>query len=231
MVGVCALLLLALVQRGGTGGTPPLRTRDDSIAEQLRRQLESRSAPIHANGALIGFYSRRAFRAAWSNEHGPNRLADDFVDAIGRADLDGLEPEQYHRSQIRRLLDGVRDDAANGRSSNPSRFAELDLLLSDAFLLYGSHLLSGRVDPETLHPLWEASRREADLATVLEEALASRKVARALQRLAPTNEGYERLREALVRERAIAARGGWPRLPAGPVPPDLLRERLQIEGD
>jgi len=223
MVGVCALLLVALVQRGGG--------REDSVAEQVRRRLETASVSIHANRTLLGFYSRRAFRAAWSNEHGPNRLADDLVDAIGRADLDGLDPEDYHLTRIRQLLDAVRDDAANGRPSDLERVADLDVLLSDAFLLFGSHLLSGRVDPETLHPLWDANRRGADLATALDEALASRKIARALRRLAPTDDGYQRLREALVRERILAHLGGWPSLPSGPVSPELLQTRLELEGD
>jgi murein L,D-transpeptidase YcbB/YkuD len=237
MAGVCALLLVALLQRGEGGGggagatSAPPRSRDDSIAEQVRRQLEARTVGTYQNGALLGFYSRRAFRAAWSKEHGPNRLADDLVGAIERADLDGLDPSEYHLSPIRDLLDEVRDDAANGRSSAPRRLAELDLLLSDAFLLYGSHLLAGRVNPAGLDPRWEANRRGADLATVLEDALGSRKIARALQRLAPTDDGYQRLRDALARERAIAAQGGWPRLPLGTPSPDVLRERLQLEGD
>jgi murein L,D-transpeptidase YcbB/YkuD len=212
--GVAALLLVALAQRGD-GYAAPLRTRDDSIAEQIRGRVEH-------SGALLVFYARRSFRAGWSGEHGPNRLADDLVETLGRADLDGLEPADYDLRAIRASLDSVRADAANAREITPRRLADLDLLLSDAFLLYGSHLLGGRVDPETLHPRWDANRRAADLSTVLQEALDSRKIARALQRLVPVDEGYRRLRDALGRERAIAAQGGWP----GDVP-----ARLRLEGD
>ncbi|HJS43090.1 MAG TPA: L,D-transpeptidase family protein [Gemmatimonadales bacterium] len=229
MAAVWALLLAVLVQGEEASSRAP-RSREDSVAVHVQQQLRAASLQLYENRALLGFYGRRAFRAAWSSEHGPNRLADDFVEAIGRADLDGLEPEDYRLSHIRALLDTVRADAAKGRAPAPDRLAQLDILLSDAFLLYGSHLLSGRVDPETLHPMWEANRRGADLAMVLEDALASRKIARALQRLAPNDAGYQRLREALARERAIAARGGWSRLAAG-APSDALRERLQIEGD
>jgi len=133
-----------------------------------------------------------------------------------------LEPADYHLRAIQTSLDSVRADAAHGRSITPRGLADLDLLLSDAFLLYGSHLLGGRVDPETLHPRWDANRRAADLSTVLQDALDSRKIARALQRLVPSDEGYRRLRDALGRERAIAAQGGWP---------TDLRERLRREGD
>ena len=220
MVGVGVLLLVAsLAQRGEAA---PPRSREDSLAEQIRVRIEAADGSLHDSAALLGFYARRSFRAAWSSEHGPNRLVDDLVDALNRVDLEGLRPEDYHLSQIQASLDSVRSDAGDGRVTDPSRLAQLDLLLSDAFLLYGSHLLGGRVDPEALHLGWEANRRGADLGTVLEEALDSRKVARALQRLVPTQEGYRRLREALGRERAIAAQGGWP---------SDLRERLRLEGD
>jgi len=211
--GVGALLLVALLQR--EGGAAPPRTRDDSVAEQIRARVED-------NRALVAFYARRAFRAAWSGEQGPNRLADDLLAALGRADLEGLDPDDYHITRIRISLDSVRADAANARSITPARLAELDVLLSDSFLLYASHLLGGRVDPETLHPLWDANRRDADLGTVLQDALDSRKIARALQRLVPIDDGYRRLREALARERAIAANGNWPA---------DLAERLRLEGD
>jgi murein L,D-transpeptidase YcbB/YkuD len=225
-----ALLLVALLQRGEAA---------DSVAEQIRVRMEAADAPLYESGALLGFYARRSFRAAWSGEHGPNRLADDLVDALGRADLEGLKPADYHVGPIRASLDSLRADAGSGRVITPRRLADLDLLLSDAFLLYGSHLLGGRVDPETLHPRWEANRRGADLGTVLQDALDSRKIARTLQRLVPTQDGYRRLREALVRERAIAAAGGWPPLPAGPElkrgdrGPSVaaLRDRLLKEGD
>src|SRR5207253_7196980 len=153
---------------------------NDRVGERIRVRLETTAASF-ADSAVIGFYVRRSFRPAWSNEHGPNRLADELVEAIGRADLDGLDPETYHIEQIRKALVGVRGDAATGRSTDPDRLADLDLLLSDAFLLYGSHLLAGRVDPETLQPQWRANPRAADLPTVLEDALASRKIARALR--------------------------------------------------
>src|SRR6185312_4309031 len=150
-----------------------------------------------------------------------------------------LRPADYHLDDIRKDLAAVRDDAAAGRATEPDRRAALDVALTDAFLMYGSHLLSGRVDPETLSPVWGANRRGADLAALLEDALASRKIARALQRLAPMQEGYRRLRDALTRERAIVAAGGWPTLPDGPplkrgdhAPAvALLRQRLKLEGD
>ena len=229
--GVGALLLVALLAQRGTA--------DDVLSEQIRRRQESSEIQLAQRAAVVGFYARRAFRPAWNAEQGPNRLADDLVAELNRADLEGLNPDDYHVDEIGALLAYVRMTTANGQTPEPARLADLDLLLTDAFLLYGSHLLGGRVDPESLHPLWEASPRGADLPMVLEDALQSRKIARALQRLAPIHEGYQRLREALARERTYAEQGAWPVLPKGPAlkrgdrGPNvaLLRERLSAEGD
>lgn len=219
MGGVGLLLLVALTQRA-----------DSLLSEQIRIREEAADVHFARRASVLGFYARRAFRPAWANEHGPNRLADDLVASLNRADLEGLNPEDYHVNEIGSLLAYVRLAASAGRAPEPARLADLDLLLTDAFLLYGDHLLGGRVDPESLHPLWEASPRGADLGTMLEEALENRKISRALQRLAPVHEGYQRLRTALARERAFAESGAWPVLPKNPSVA-LLRERLAAEGD
>src|SRR4029077_3744405 len=97
----------------------------------------------------------------------------------------------------------------NGLAIGADRWAELDLLLTDAFLVYGAHLLAGRVNPAPLRPECLSHRRSADIAAVLEAALASGNVSAALETLVPPQPGYRRLREALAHYRVVAASGGW----------------------
>jgi murein L,D-transpeptidase YcbB/YkuD len=218
------------------------------VAEQIRTRIEAAGVvtelqaggdPVYASEALPGFYLRRLYRPVWSYERGLSRLVVDLVNALHRANLDGLRAEDYHLAAIRSLLRAVRGDIRQGGVIVPDRWAELDLLLTDAFLVFGSHLLAGRVNPETLKPEWVANRRGADLAAVLEHALASGDVAGTLAALKPPQRGFQRLREAMVYHRAVVARGGWPAIPGGP---DLkrgdyglavaaLRERLRLGGD
>jgi murein L,D-transpeptidase YcbB/YkuD len=239
-------LLLAGLLVAGVAQRP--ETADERVAERIRTRVEVAGVETRlvAGGdrvlepaLLTVFYGRRGFRPAWSDEHGPNRLADDLIEAVRRADLDGLRPEDYHLEAILGLLGEVRSDASGGHLTDPDRSAELDLLLTDAFLMYGSHLLQGRVDPETLHPRWNVNRRGADLAALLEDALDSRSVPRTLQRLAPTHEGYVRLRAALAHARSLQLNGGWEPLPDGPALKRgdhgagvaALRDRLRRGGD
>jgi len=217
------------------------------VAERIRTRIEAAGVvaelragdePVYASSVLPSFYVRRLYRPAWSDGRGPTRLADDLVAALHRADLEGLRSEDYHLAGIERVLASVRADDKHGPALDPDRWAELDLLLTDAFLVYGAHLLGGRVNPETLNPQWVANGRTADIAVVLEAGLASRDIAGAIETLVPSQYGYRRLREALAKDREVAAAGGWRAIPdatlqlgdsGGPVV--ALRERLRLEGD
>jgi len=220
----------------------------DLVAERIRTRIEAAGVvaelraggePVYESVVLPSFYERRLYRPAWSDERGPTRLADDLVDALRRADLEGLRSADYHLASIEAVLAAVRADAKSGPALAPDRWAELDLLLTDAFLVYGAHLLAGRVNPETLRPEWLAHRRSADIAAVLEAALASGTIAGTLETLVPQQYGYRRLRDALARYRAVAATGGWPVIPNGPTlklgdrgpAVAALRQRLRREDD
>ena len=64
-----------LVAAALIGGGAVLRAQDDSlVAARIRKRLK------HSDRVAGEFYLRRSFRPAWSNEQGPNRLADDLVD-------------------------------------------------------------------------------------------------------------------------------------------------------
>jgi murein L,D-transpeptidase YcbB/YkuD len=194
---------------------------------------------VYRSLELPGFYLRRFYQPAWSDERGPTRLADELVTVIRQAKLEGLRPEDYPLRNIETLLAAVRDDVHKGGEIVPGAWAELDLLLTDTFLSYAAHLLAGRVNPEVLAPTWKTSRRSADLAAVLEAALSSGDIAGTFASLAPPYSGFRRLREALVHQRDVAGRGGWPSVPDGPTlkvgdhdsSVVALRERLRLGGD
>lgn len=210
-----------------------IRTRLEAVAAE---DLEARGDPVHASEALPAFYAARLYRPAWSNGRTALSLADSLVALLGEASREGLRASDYHLPAIQRTLREVRQ-----RPGEPDarRFADLDLLLTDAFLVYGSHLLVGRVNPETIDPEWKANRRDADLASVLDRALAGEGLRAALHGLLPPQRGYARLREALVRYRQVQAAGGWEAIPAGDAftvgQPDprvpALRRRLAVGGD
>lgn len=241
---ICRVLLIGAF----LVGCAPARGAETTqpVAERIRIRLEAAGVvmdlrvegePVYESVVLPGFYERRLYRPLWSDAHGPTQLAEDMAGALRRADLDGLRSQDYHLATIELLLAAVRADAKHGFVIVPDRWAELDLLLTDAFLVYGAHLLAGRVDPETLRPEWVAHRRSSDIAALLEATLISGDLGAALETLTPRQHGYRYLRAALARYRAVAATGGWPVIPdsstlrrgnRGPAVA-ALRERLRLE--
>ncbi len=243
------LLTLALL-----GGTLLLsfesvlaRILSDQVSEGLRNRITLSTQPQEiVNGTellfrpamLSGFHKDRVFQPAWSTEEGPRAQATSLVKAIHGAILEGLEPEDYHLATIETLLAEVRHNIATNRSLEPDKLADLDLLLTDAFLLYGSHLSAGRVNPETIRSEWFIKNRELDLVEILQSALDEDQIEEALETLPPQHAGYARLKRALLQYRAIMRRGGWKVLPSGQmlrgnrgVRVAALRSRLIVSGD
>lgn len=197
----------------------------EQVSDELNRRLSppelqgqsfcSREAPC-GQAVLARFYEKRDFQPAWMDGEGRFPQAKDLLDSIHACSLEGLKPDVYHLATIEAVLAGVQEARVAGTPVEPEGLSDLDLLLTDTFLIYGSHLLSGRVDPETIHTRWLVKGREEDLAGLLQAALEKKDVGTALEGLLPEYPEYAGLREALQEYRAIAERGGWPPVPEGP---------------
>ena len=91
--------------------------------------------------------------------------------------------------------------------------AELDLLLSNAFLRCADHLLRGRVEPHLVNEEWQVHAAKADLAGLMQTALDLHRVGGTLEMLRPQQLAYGKLQEALGYYSRIASSGGWQTLP------------------
>jgi len=216
--------------------------------ELLRNRIESAGFPprlvvggevIYASETLPSFYEQRTYRIAWSGNGGPLPRAHELISSIRKADVDGLRPEDYHLGRIESVLESLPGGSRAGRPLDPALLVDLDLLLTDAFLMYGFHVLDGRLDPESIDPEWHITAPEENLALVLQDALSGNRVTGALSDLLPYTPCYRGLKEARARYKRIASRGGWPFVPeggklevgSGGVRVDSLRARLVASGD
>jgi L,D-transpeptidase YcbB len=171
----------------------------------------------HAAEALAKFYKMRRFEPAWTVQGKPTVHADMFLTVLNMAEQDGLQPETYHLGTIQEIIEAVK--VIETISSEPDIYllADLDLLLTDAFLTYGSHLLAGQVSPETFDPQWIANRRGADMAVFLQDSLNSGNINDSLRTLCPKHEGYLRLHETFNQYRLFLENHvKWPLVAAGP---------------
>ena len=239
--------IILLTTVGGPNFISFSQSQDLSMRELLRFRIEAGGVPlkisvgkepIYAAIVLPIFYERRVYQPAWTDSQGPLPKAETLLNAIRRADHDGLRPGDYHLKKIEAILSELRQLPELRRKPNLHQIVDLDLLLTDAFLIYGSHLHSGRTDPEKIHPQWFANRREGDLALLLEDALRLNRIEGTLSALLPAHAGYKHLRDTLAIYRKFAEAGGWPIVPSGKKLQlsdrservILLRQRLAAEG-
>ncbi|MFL5386884.1 MAG: murein L,D-transpeptidase [Longimicrobiaceae bacterium] len=215
----------------------PLPGQGDTAAVLLHARVEGRGRlsaggeALQSADAVKQFYRSVGYRPGWSTPSAALPAAAALTGFMGdELPSDGLEPNDYHARPIARLLDPQR------RLGMAER-AELDLLLTDAFLTAGHDLLQGRVPPRAVHPAWTVAGRTADVPAVLALALLRGRVGETLVGLRPPGTQYGRLRQALARYRRIEAEGGWSSLPGRTLRPGdagaevaALRARLSAEG-
>jgi len=212
------------------------------ISERFKMDLpqtECGTELLYGSSLLPRFYANRSYAPAWIGESGPLPRALSLVEAIGNASSEGLRAEEYHLETIAVLMNRISSEKAVLRFASPDQAADLDLILTDTFLMYASHLLSGRVNPETLQSEWFIKGRKRDLLKVLETAMKQNSVTETLVSLNPPHQGFERLKAALAEYRDLVSKGGWPVLSPGPLLKrgdhgervKELRSRLLATGD
>jgi len=188
---------------------------------------------------LPDFYRARNYAPAWTDDFGVLPHALSLVRAIQQSDREGLRPEDYWYPQIVKMLKATRQRRPKRDLLQPPVIVDLELLLANAFLTYGSHLLHGKLDPQKFHPAWIVNLPDPSLSAELQNAIDKERVPFLLKSLKSTQSGYLALRKALAAYRRIENRGGWPAIPKGPTlregssgPRILkLRSRLRVTGD
>jgi murein L,D-transpeptidase YcbB/YkuD len=189
--------------------------------------------------AVARYYRTTEFEPAWTGPEGPTLQADSLLAVLRDAPLDGLRPADYHVATIDSLARHLRGREQAGQPMDTRVLADFELLCTDAFLLYGAHLLGGRVDPVAVVPTWNLDRRQQNLVERLRDALQQNSIRATLQHLRPPHSEYDAFRRVLGRYRALARQGGWPTIPDGPTLEEgmrdervpRLRRRLQATGD
>ncbi|MFO7529989.1 MAG: L,D-transpeptidase family protein [Marinobacter sp.] len=220
------ILLLPVSSVTAAGLSEPLVQRIEAL--EAGQPVKVLGEPLLARDALRRFYENHGFQPAWSSP-GPRR---ELVEAIRQIANDGLNPADYHGEFLSDLALRARDELSGDMQ------ADIDLLFTDAFLLAASHLLEGKVNPQTIHAEWNASRKHRDLAVTLAEALRNDTIAATLDSFRPTHPAYAKLKEARNRLTPLL---GHPWLPIvdgpsihpGDQDPRLpeIRRRLTALGD
>lgn len=176
---------------------------------------------IYSSALVERFYKGRNYQPAWSRNGHLEQVAT-LIKALEETYGDGLTPSYYHLN----LIKSLKEKAERGLAPDQAGLADLDILLTDAFLTLSCHLSGGCVNPVTIEAEWFAKQRAVDVSSVLEQALKTKQIRESLGKLLPGQPSYGRLRQALARYRELSLKGEWPLVSGGRV----LKKGLYPEG-
>ena len=220
----------------------------DLVSQELRSILtgaSNQTVSIVGSDSIFSpewaqqFYKDREYRLAWSIDKNVTSDADSLVAAIKESEAEGLIPQDYHL----RTIDSIYRELQRGYTGReiiaPSLRVGLDLLLTDAFLLYACHLADGKIDRDSFEARWAVGKNGARYDSLLEASLQSHTIKQVLRSLLPQHSVYAGLREMLASFEGLAKKGGWRSVPIGaPIKAGdsgtrvfALRNRLWITGD
>ena len=170
--------------------------------------LEVGGEPIMATGLLSLFYQSRNFEPAWPDLSYAGRI----IDLLGKSTEEGLFPLDYHFN----ALTAVYGKLQNGRGSSARSRAELDVLLSDAILIYASHLVNGKIAPSRFEKTWNYDSVQLlpeDIVYALNKHVDNQTVDQALESLKPDLAVYDQLKHGLSFFADLAGRDLFKEIP------------------
>ena len=133
---------------------------------------------------------------AWEPRNVVGKNGYELLDYVRQADQHGLHPTEFHLT----LIENYIGKMVSWKPMEPEELRNLELLLTDAFMLLGSQLYFGKVDPAKEGGDWKMELKDPELRLdlKLEEALASGNLAGSLDQLAPRYQAYRLMKKQLA---------------------------------
>ncbi|MBE9543751.1 MAG: L,D-transpeptidase family protein, partial [Proteobacteria bacterium] len=167
----------------------------------------------------------------WIEDGKPGPRAADILAVLKNAENHGLNPASYFVDKVDQYWD----------SKDTAGLVRLDILLTMGMMRYVADQREGRMEPRALDPKLFAGAHdvEVDWDILRKTAFETPDMKTFMEQQAPPFLQYRELQKILIKYRAIAAKGGWPSIPAGKVlKPDMedqrilaVRKRLAAAGD
>ncbi len=142
----------------------------------------------------------------------------EFLSIIEKCQDEGLNPEDYHLSDIYELKE--RDSGENN--------ANLDIILTDAFLLFTSHILSGKTNPVTIDPEWHVIKTDKNPVKYMYQ-IKTKNITEIISEILPKNKNYEALKNKLKLYREYGEKEIKVRIPKGQIlKPGMEDHRIML---
>ena len=237
----CVLFLLAGVPAEGFSIGSEISSSIKELLFNSEKFLFKSSNPgtFRPTGETLDFYQQRNYTPAWVAKGEISQNALILLDCLRSSFEDGFCPDDYHLQELETLIALQRFTDKKWHLPNPYWRAQLDILFTDAFMLYTSDFIHGRVNPLEVDNRWRFRKTRPDLVKLLFFALEKEPFCLLMAKLKPSFPGYGRLASGLAKYRRLVASGGWSKIPSGPSlrlgdrDPRVafLRKRLTLTGE
>ncbi|MGB8358141.1 MAG: hypothetical protein WCD55_05955, partial [Bacteroidales bacterium] len=156
-IAFSAILLVATFSSGFGEISGSIKKFIDGNAETLKYEIDNEN--LLCGRELYLFYVNRSCNPAWFTGNSFSNNGFDLLNYIRNVGQQGLQPSDYHLYLIEAYFKKMLSSAA----TDTTDLMKLDVLLTDAFLILGSHLYYGKVDPEIEGADWNMQRKDPEL--------------------------------------------------------------------
>ena len=192
-----------------------IATYSQTSQEIIKQRIESgeNNKSISADGIILfsqielpKIYRNSNYEVIWADKKNRN----DLIESLLKSEEEGLLPNDYHLERISKILANTKY-----RKLKDSDAANLDMLLTDALMLYASHLVSGKVEQSQLRSKWDVdiNQRPKGIDSLVSVTLKNDNIKWAIQGLKPQHYFYLLMKQDLKTYKEIARNGGWPKIP------------------
>ncbi len=160
-----------------------------SLSQQLHQTIEKNPGLIFnddtllANKEALDFYTNNDYQPLWINDSSLNQKGEDMVWLIDHAYNYGLLPQFFNSDDIHQFKDSL--------------LFETELLLSNAYLLYITHLKVGFIDSLTMDYTWKKDSVDFNWNEKLNDVKSTKNLKELVLSYQPTNWEYVQLQKGL----------------------------------
>jgi len=147
---------------------------------------------LHAPELVASLYTHSDTTLVWQRFTSTADQLDPLITLLQDTRKEGLCPEDYHLDALQKM------SVQNGSYSN-QQLVQLDLLLSDAFLLLISHLRNGKLGRICLDNDWQCANNQMNIPPFLALSIQEGLLAENLQTLAPPYQQYPLLKREMAK--------------------------------
>jgi L,D-transpeptidase YcbB len=200
-----------------------------AIRNAIAARLDSARAPSWITGdewkRVKRIYALWNNAPLWLEPDGVRDRARALLTALERAPSHGLSTAHYPIDSVR-LVVGKDEDINKGATAE--NLADVDVLLTAAYIGYAQDMLLGQVDPKATAQSWHISSRRTEVDSALVRTLQSPNMEEGLAAMAPAEQEYDQLRQAYTNYQTLAA-NGWSEVSSSSPKGDIVA-RLNVEG-